>query len=92
MYNKKNITMINFLLKIPYYISKVFDKLKLEKHSRSFSNFNEAKKYCDCGYEFQRVVSFCYITIIILQDVYENGLKTHSPKLRKSNVGRTKRR
>jgi len=35
-----------------------------------------------CGYEFQRVVSFCYFAIIILQDVYENGLKTRSPKLR----------
>ena len=28
-----------------------------------------------CGYELQRVVSFCYFTIIILQDVYENGFK-----------------
>jgi len=34
------------------------------------------------GYELHRVVSFCYFTIIILQDVYENGLKTRSPKLR----------
>tara|TARA_B100001250_G_scaffold350741_1_gene322582 strand:- start:59 stop:880 length:822 start_codon:yes stop_codon:yes gene_type:complete len=39
--------MINFLLKIPYYFSKALDKIKLEKHSKSFSNFDEAKKYCD---------------------------------------------
>ena len=29
---------------------------------------------------------FGYSTIIILQDVYENGLKTHSPKLRNRTI------
>ena len=32
--------------------------------------------------ELYRVVSFCYFAIVILQRAYENGLKTHSPKLR----------
>ncbi len=39
-----------------------------------------------CGYEFHRVVSFCYFAIIVLQSVYENGLKTRSPKLRNLNM------
>jgi len=39
-----------------------------------------------CGYELYRVVSFCYFAIIILQDVYENGLKTRSPKLRNRTI------
>jgi len=34
-----------------------------------------------CGYEFQRAAPFCSFIIIILRRVYENGLKTHSPKL-----------
>ena len=35
-----------------------------------------------CDYELYRVVSFRLSTIIILQSVYENGLKTRLPKLR----------
>ena len=33
-----------------------------------------------------RFTSFCYFTLFILQRVYENGLKTHLPKLRNLNM------
>ena len=39
------INMKNFILKIPSYALKIFEKLKLEKHSKIFSDFGEAKKY-----------------------------------------------
>ena len=39
--------MVNFLLKIPHYVKRVLEKLKLEKHSKVFSSFDDAKKYCD---------------------------------------------
>ena len=39
--------MINFLLKIPHYALRVFEKLKLEKHSKTFSSFDQAKEYCN---------------------------------------------
>ena len=39
--------MINFLLKIPHYAIKLYEKLNLEKYSKTFSSFDEARKYCN---------------------------------------------
>ena len=39
--------IIKFLSKIPSYLSKIIEKLNLEKYSKTFSNYEDAKKFCD---------------------------------------------
>ena len=39
--------IIKFLSKIPSYLSKIFEKLYLDKYSKTFSNYEDAKRFCD---------------------------------------------
>ena len=55
-----------------------FKPLNLSLEMRGFVVTNSSELY--------RVASFRYFTIIILQRVYENGIKTQSPKLRNLRI------
>ena len=39
--------IISFLSKIPFFLSKICEKLNLEKYSKTFPDYVQAKNYCD---------------------------------------------
>ena len=75
--------MINFFLKIPFYILKIIEKLKLEKYSKTFPDYAQAKNYCDNinsdSYENEELNFFRYEKFInnvdLIPSTYNNSHK-----------------
>ena len=75
--------MIKFFLKIPFYILKIIEKLKLEKYSKTFPEYIQAKKYCDNinanSYENEELNFFRYEKFInnlnLIPNTYNNSHK-----------------
>jgi len=75
--------IISFLSKIPFFLSKICEKLNLEKYSKTFSDYVQAKNYCDNinsnSYENEELNHFRYEKFInnlnLVPKTYNNSHK-----------------